>query len=108
MIIVKTVSYSFRSSRSTADLLTRMARAFNRYGTTRALALDDFKTFDRVTPAGFLYKPKSYGISGKIFHVISSFLSNKQLWMALDGKHSQEYSVNAGVPQGSILVLHCS
>ena len=46
---------------------------------------------------------KSYGISGEIFGVISSFLSNRRLGVALDGKSSQEYSVNAGVPQGSIL-----
>ena len=40
----------FRSSRSTADLLTvvsdRIARAFNRSGTTRAVALDISKAFD--------------------------------------------------------------
>ena len=34
---------------------------------------------------------------------ISSFLSNRWLRVVLDGKSSQEYSVNAGVPQGSIL-----
>ena len=32
-----------------------------------------------------------------------SFLSNRQLWVVVDGKCSQEYPVNAGVPQGSIL-----
>ena len=71
--------YGFRSSRSTADLLTvvsdRIARTFT----------------------------KSYGISGQIFGLISSFLSNRRLWVVLDGKSSQEYPVNAGVPQGSIL-----
>ena len=41
--------------------------------------------------------------SGQIFGLISSFLSNRQLWDVLDGKSSQEYPVNAGVPQGSIL-----
>ena len=46
---------------------------------------------------------KSYGISGQIFGLISSFLSNRWLWVVLDGKSSQEYLVNAGVPQGSIL-----
>ena len=45
----------------------------------------------------------SYRISGQIFGLISSFLSNRQLRVVLDGKSSQEYPVNVGVPQGSIL-----
>ena len=45
----------------------------------------------------------SHGISGQIFGLISSFLSNRQLRVVLDGKSSQEYPVNAGVSQGSIL-----
>ena len=53
--------------------------------------------------AGLLHKLKSYGISGQIFGLISSFLSNRWLWVLLDGKSSQEYPVNAGVLQGSIL-----
>ena len=44
-----------------------------------------------------------YRISGQIFGLISSFLSNRQLWVVLDGKSSQEYPANAGVPQGFIL-----
>ena len=99
--------YGFRSCRSTADLLTvvsdRIARAFNRSGTTRAMALDISKAFDRVWHAGLLHKLKSYGISGQIFGLISSFFSNRRLLVVLDGKSSQEYPVNAGVPQGSIL-----
>ena len=99
--------YGFRSSRSTADLLTivsdRIARAFNRSGATRAVALDISEAFDRVWHAGLLHKLKSYGISGQIFSLISSFLSNRRLRVVLDGKSSQEYSVNAGVPQGFIL-----
>ena len=35
--------------------------------------------------------------------LISSLLSNRQLRVVLDGKSSQEYLANAGVPQGSIL-----
>ena len=49
------------------------------------------------------FKLKSYGISGQIFGFISSFLSNRLRQVVLDGKSSQEYPVNAGVPQGSIL-----
>ena len=99
--------YGFRSSRSTAHVLTvvsdRIARAFNRSGTTRAIALDMSKAFDRVCHAGLLEKLKSYGISGQIFGLISSFLSNRRLQVVLDGKSSQEYPVNVGVPQGSII-----
>ena len=99
--------YGFRSSRSTADLLTavsdRIARAFSRSAATRAVALDISKTFDRVWHAGLFHKLKSYGISGQIFGFISSFLSNRRLRVLLDGKFFQEYPVNAGVPQVSIL-----
>ena len=77
--------------------------AFNRSGATRAVALDISKAFDRVWHAGLLHKLKSYGISGQIFGLISSFLYNRRLPVVLDGKSSQEYPVNTGVPQGSIL-----
>ena len=77
--------YDFRSSRSTADLLTvvsdRIATAFNRSGATQAVALDISKVFHRVWHAGLLHK----------------------LQAALDGKSSQEYPANAGVPQRFIL-----
>ena len=80
--------YGFRSSRSTADLLTfvfdRIARAFNRSGATRAVAFDVPKASDRVWHAGLLHKLKSYGISGQIFGLISSFLSNRRLSVVLD------------------------
>ena len=79
--------YGFRSSQSTADLLTvvsdRIARAFNISGATRAVAPDISKAFDRVWRDGLLHKLKSYGISGQIFGLISSFLSNR--WMASSG-----------------------
>ena len=67
------------------------------------MALDISKAFDRVWHTGLLHKLKSFGISGQIFGLISSFLSNRRLQVILDGKSSQEYPVNAGVPQGSIL-----
>ena len=67
------------------------------------MALDISKAFNRVWHAGLLHKLKSCGISGQIFSLISSFLSNRRLRVVLDGKSSQEYPVNAGFPQGSTL-----
>ena len=76
--------YGFRSSGSTADLLTVVsdrifARVFNRSGATRAVAPGISKAFDRVWHAGLLHKLMSYGILGQIFSHISSFLSNRRL-----------------------------
>ena len=68
------------------------------------MAVDISMAFDRVWHAGLLHKLKSYGISGQIFG-LSSFLSNRWLRVVLYGKYSEEYLVNAGVPQGSIVGL---
>ena len=102
--------YGFRSSRSTADLLTvvsdRIARVFNRSGATRTVALDISKVFDRVWHAGLLHKLKSYGISGQIFGLISSFLSGFRLfWMGNLHKNIQLMLVFL---KGLFLVLHFS
>ena len=82
----------------TADLVIvvsdRIAKVFNRFGATPAIAFDIPKAFDNL---------KSYGISGQIFGLILSFLSNRRLRVVHDWKFSQEYPVNAGVNQGSIL-----
>ena len=38
-----------------------------------------------------------------MFGLVSSFVSNRQLRVVLDGTSSEEYPVNVGIPQGSIL-----
>ena len=69
----------FRSSRSTADLLTvvsaRTARAFNRFGATRAVALDIFKAFDRVWHVQAVHS-SFFFIFGRNFHFLSFFDHN--------------------------------
>ena len=103
--------YGYRSSRSTADLLTvvsdRIARAFNRSGATRAVALDIFKAFDRVWHAGLLHKLKSYGISGIfmeffLFSVIGGF---GLFWM---GNLHKNIQLMLLFLKGLFLVLHVS
>ena len=78
----------------------RNVRAFNRFVATRAVALDIFKTFDRVWHAGLLHKRKFYGI--QIFGLISLFHSNRRLWVFRERKSLQEYPVNVGFSQRSI------
>ena len=79
--------YGFRSSRSTADLLTvvadRPATAFNKSGATRVVALDISKAFNKFWHAALFYKLKSYGILDRAFGLILSLLSNSWLYVAL-------------------------
>ena len=56
-----------------------------------------------VWHACLLHKIKSYGISGRVFGLSSSLLSNARLVVVLDRKSSQKYPFNTGVPQSSIL-----
>ena len=99
--------YGFRPSWTTTHLLPvasdRIARAFNESGVTWAVALDISWDYDRVWHADLLHKLKFQEISGMIFDLILSVLSNKQFQVVLDGTFSQEYPANPGVPQGSIL-----
>ena len=82
------LQYGFRSSRSTADLLTvasdRIARAFNRSGATRAVALDISKAFDKVWHAGLLHNLKSNDFWPYFFFS----QCNRQVRVFMDGKSS--------------------
>ena len=98
--------YGFRPQ-STTDLLTvasdRVAKVFNGFRATSAVVLDISKVSDKGWHAGLLYKRQPYEISRQIFGLISSFLSNRWLRVVPDGKSLQEYQVNTGAPQDSIL-----
>ena len=79
--IFSDLQYGFRSSRSTADLITvvsdRIAKSFNRSGATRAIALDTSKVFDRVWHADLLHKLKTIKNFIQVFGLVSSYLSNR-------------------------------
>ena len=85
------------SSQSTADLLAivsdKLPGFFYNPGTTPIVTLEIFKAFDRVWKASLLHKLKYYGNSGRVFGLILSFLSNRLLWVVLDGKSLQDYSL---------------
>lgn len=99
--------YGFRSSRSTADVLTvitdRISRSHDNEFDARAIALDISKAFDKVWHKGLLHKLKLYGICGKFLGTLKSFLSCRSLKLVIDGQASSTFLLNAGVPQGSVL-----
>ena len=105
--LISDQQYGFRSSRSTADVLTvitdRLSRALDFSFDSRAIALDISKVFDRGWHKGLLHKLKSYGISGKALGIIHSLLTGRKMKVVIDGQSSYSHFLNAGVPQGSLL-----
>ena len=94
--------YGFRSSPSTADLLT--VYLMELLGLLTGLGLPELwhLIYARLL-TGFGILAFCTNVSLMIFGLISSFLCNRRLQEVLDGKCLQEYPVNAGVPQDSIL-----
>ena len=63
------------------------------------------KAFDIIWLPGWIFKIKSFGISGDLLELIKNFLSNSFQRVVLNGQTSEREKINAGVPQGSILGL---
>ena len=69
----------------------KIASAFNRSAATWAATFDIYKAFGRVWHAGLFHK------------VVKSYRVSDRLCLVWEGKSLQEYPLDAGVPQGSIL-----
>ena len=105
--LISDKQYGFRSGRSSGDLLSYVLHGWNealdRHGETHAVALDISKAFDRVSHSLLISKLSAFGLSQNLVSWFSSFLSNRRIRVVLDGIQSQQYVINAGVPQGSVL-----
>ena len=69
----------------------------------RVIFFDISKAFDKVWHEGLLYKLSKAGIGGKLLSWFSNYFSNRYQRVFLPGAVSDFSSINAGVPQGSIL-----
>jgi hypothetical protein len=67
------------------------------------LYLDFSKAFDKVDHQLLLKKLHLYGIRGKIYDWIASFLCGRKQWVVIDGVKSRPIDVISGVPQGTVL-----
>ena len=99
--------FGFRPHHSTADLLTVLSQQWSntldRGNEVRLIALDIKGAFDKVWHNGLCSKLKGKGVGGKLLTWIESYLSDRSIKVVLSGQSSTTTSINASVPQGSIL-----
>ena len=67
------------------------------------LLIDFSKAFDMVDHKNLLQKLGRYGIRGKALLWLTSYLSNREQYVSINGKDSTRAKIKHGVPQGSIL-----
>ena len=70
---------------------------------TCSIFLDLRKAFDSVSHEILLKKLYHYGFRGKMFNLLSSYLSGRQICTKINDKLSSLRPVKYGVPQGSVL-----
>ena len=80
-----------------------LAKNLDDFQDTRIVFLDISKAFDRVWHDGLLYKLKECGISGTLLNWFQNYLTNRKQCVRLSNNKSPLLSINAGVPQGSVL-----
>ena len=99
--------YGFRKARSTGDLLAYVVHAWSSAlescGESREIYLHTSKAFDRVWHKGLLAKLPMFGLNHTLIKWIGSFLSDGLIAVRVDGFLSNLHSINAGVPQGSVI-----
>ena len=81
----------------------RISMDFNRSGATQPVALDISKAFDSVWDAGLLKQAEDLLYFWFDFLVYFAFSPQLMDRTILDGKSSEKYPANAGVPRWSIL-----
>lgn len=85
------------------DIYNTFCRALDNGLEVRAIFCDISKAFDRVWHKGLLSKLESVGISGGLLRWFCDYLDNRKQRVVLPGASSDWVTINAGVPQGSIL-----
>ena len=101
------LQYGFRAGRSCEHALLaaqhEILTCLSKKQIAMLLLIDFSKAFDMVNHEILLKKLVHYGIRGLAHTWLASYLSNREQYVSINGKHSSSKMLECGVPQGSIL-----
>ena len=99
--------YGFRAYRSCESQLIHyqgsLLQDLERHKANFAIYIDFSKAFDKVPHNKLLTKLEGYGVQGNLLRWLSTFLTNRNQVISLNGIYSKPMDVISGVPQGSVL-----
>ncbi len=97
----------FRKGRSTMDAVIRLEneirKAQENKETVIAVFLDIEKAYDMMWKEGVLIKLHKLGIGGRVFNWIKDFLYERNIQVRIGSELSNQYTVENGTPQGSVV-----
>ena len=97
----------FRPGHSTTyqlvDIFHHICQSFDEKQYSCMVFCDISKAFDKVWHKGLLFKLRQNGIKGNLLLWISNYLTSRKQRVQINSATSSLLSVNAGVPQGSVL-----
>lgn len=85
------------------EIYDEIVQALNCQKEIQFLFFDISKAFDRVWHRGLLFKLEKFGIKNTMLQWFKSYLTNRKQCVILKGTKSEYLSIDAGVPQGSVL-----
>ena len=99
--------FGFRPGSSTQEALltatTDWHSFLDSHSDVAAVFFDLSKAFDSIPHEGILDSLRHVGVHGPLLKWFSSYLSDRQQRVVLDGQRSPLIKISSGVPQGSIL-----
>ncbi|EYC29531.1 hypothetical protein Y032_0006g3022 [Ancylostoma ceylanicum] len=105
--LLSNVQHGFLRRRSTTSaLITTIPvwqREIDRGNFVSACFIDYRKAFDSISIPLLLGKIQSFGIAGRLYDFLKSFLTNRSQSVIINSDRSRTYPTPSGVPQGTCL-----
>ena len=96
----------FTAGRGTGEALLRLVEdvhvAFKKNGAVGLVCLDLEKAFDKLWPAGLIYKLIHAGLPTKLIRILANFMKERRMEIKVGKTKSEEFQIEAGCPQGAI------